>query len=255
MTSHRCGDYAYTLLPDGTAKILALYAEHDNLTIPARLDGHSVAILGEYAFGIPFEEYNAFEDPVGRLWETVTMEDGIAVIDDRCFCHSHYMEHIHIPDSVTSIGVGAFLECGLHEIQVPSSVTFIGRAAFSDCHFLRRVWLPDGITQLEDYTFDFCNSMSYIRLPANLTRIGRSTFRECRSLTAMQLPDSLTTIEPYAFHGCTDLQLVAIPAGVSQIGEDAFLECDRLTLLVAEGSYAEQYAKENNIPYLTPIKE
>lgn len=251
MTPRRCGDYTYTLLPDGNAKILAIYAEYENLTIPAQLDGTPVTILGETAFGIPFEEYNSFEDPVGRLWETVSIEEGITVISDHCFCRSHYMEHIHLPNSITYIGIGAFLECGLQEIQIPSSVTFIGRAAFSDCHFLRQVWIPDQITELEDYTFDFCNSMSHIRLPADLTRIGRGTFRECRSLTTLQLPKTLTTIDAYAFHGCVGLQQVTVPAGVSFIGEDAFLECDALTLLVEADSYAEQYAIDNHIPYRT----
>jgi hypothetical protein len=37
---------------------------------------------------------------------------------------------------------------------------------------------------------------------------------------------------------------------VTEIGEDAFMECEELVLSVAEGSYAEEYAKENDIPYV-----
>lgn len=251
MKPYRSGDYAYVLRPDGTAEISALYAEYAELTVPARLNGYAVTELGEYAFGIPFEEYSSFEDPVGRLWETVIIEDGIRILGDRCFCHSHYMNTIRIPDSVTSIGIGAFLECGLEEIHVPDSVSFLGRAAFSDCHFLRRAWLPDSVTVLEDSLFEFCNSMSEIRLPAALTCIGRCTFRDCRSLTALQLPDTVTSIGDYAFLGCINLQQLTVPAGVTFIGEDAFLECDKLTLIVPPDSYAEQYAKENRIPYHT----
>ena len=251
MMQHRREDYVYTLLPDGTAKITRFYGEPYALTIPSHLEGHPVTVLGDTAFGIPFEEYHAFEDPVGRLWETVTIEEGITAIENRCFCRSHYMEQIQLPSSLRSIGIGAFLECGLHAIHIPSRVTSIGRAAFSDCRFLQQIWLPDGITRLEDYLFDFCGSLHQIHLPNTLTEIGEGAFRECRSLISLQLPHSLTAIAPYAFHGCTRLQQLRIPERVSFIGEDAFAECEELTLQVQADSYGEQYAKKHHIPYRT----
>lgn len=36
---------------------------------------------------------------------------------------------------------------------------------------------------------------------------------------------------------------------VTRIGNDAFLYCSALTLCVLPDSYAEDYAKSNNIPY------
>ncbi len=35
-----------------------------------------------------------------------------------------------------------------------------------------------------------------------------------------------------------------------RIGTDAFKDCHKLTIHAPAGSYAEQYAKENNIPYV-----
>ncbi len=44
------------------------------------------------------------------------------------------MTEITIPDSVTSIGFGAFAYCdGLTEITIPDSVTSIGFGAFEGC--------------------------------------------------------------------------------------------------------------------------
>ena len=42
---------------------------------------------------------------------------------------------------------------------------------------------------------------------------------------------------------------VVIPDGVTEIGEEAFYWCSDAELIVGEGSCAEQYAQENEIPY------
>ena len=51
------------------------------------------------------------------------------------------------------------------------------------------------------------------------------------------------------FCNCKRLTDLTIPGSVTEIGRDAFYMCRDLTLTVPEGSYAEQYAKENEIPY------
>ena len=43
---------------------------------------------------------------------------------------------------------------------------------------------------------------------------------------------------------------VNIPDGVTVIGYSTFDECENLTIHAHEGSYAEQYAKENYIPFV-----
>lgn len=44
--------------------------------------------------------------------------------------------------------------------------------------------------------------------------------------------------------------MVHIPDSVTSIGEGAFSACKELTIHAPAGSYAEQYAKENNIPFV-----
>ena len=48
---------------------------------------------------------------------------------------------------------------------------------------------------------------------------------------------------------CKSLSEIAIPDGVTEIGEEAFYWCSDAELIVGEGSCAEQYAQENEIPY------
>ena len=46
--------------------------------------------------------------------------------------------------------------------------------------------------------------------------------------------------------GCNN---TLIPNSVTEIATGAFRDCRALTLKVPSGSYAEQYAKDNAIPY------
>ena len=45
-----CGDYAYQLLEDGSARITAYTGDATELAVPAELDGHPVQEIGDLAF-------------------------------------------------------------------------------------------------------------------------------------------------------------------------------------------------------------
>ena len=62
------------------------------------------------------------------------------------------------------------------------------------------------------------------------------------------IPDSVVKIEDKAFNSCHELEYIFIPETVMEIGKSAFIWCDKLTIKTKLGSYAEKFAKENNIP-------
>ena len=70
---------------------------------------------------------------------------------------------IEIPNSVTSIGDGAFSDCtSLTSIEIPNSVTSIGDDAFSDCSSLTSIEIPNSVTGIGDYAFYDCTSLTKI---------------------------------------------------------------------------------------------
>ena len=94
-----------------------------------------------------------------------------------------YAEHIYsdedteitnliIPNSVTSIGWGAFQYCsGLTSITIPNSVTYIGDNAFSDCSGLTSVTIGSGVTSIGDRAFDGVDIPTIISLIENPFKI------------------------------------------------------------------------------------
>ena len=67
----------------------------------------------------------------------------------------------------------------------------------------------------------------------------------------MRIPASVTEIGESAFGYCDNLARIDIPASVIQIERNAFRGSKNLTLSVRAGSYAEEYAIEEEVPYNT----
>ena len=65
----------------------------------------------------------------------------------------------------------------------------------------------------------------------------------------MIIPEGVISIGSEVFAGLKNLKTVTIPESVKEIGYGAFWNCGNLTLQVYNNSYAEQYAKENGIPF------
>lgn len=70
-----------------------------------------------------------------------------------------------IPNTVTSIGDGAFYHCvGLTSINIPNSVTSIGADAFNHCVNLTSVNIPNSVTSIGSGAFHLCKSLTSINI-------------------------------------------------------------------------------------------
>ena len=103
-----------------------------------------------------------------------------------------------IPNSVTSIGGGAFSGCwGLTTITIPNSVTSIGISAFSNCSSLNSITIPNSVTSIGGGAFFLCSNLTSVTIPNSVTSIGGSAFSHCTSLTTITVlaltPPTITT--------------------------------------------------------------
>ncbi|MDD5924082.1 MAG: leucine-rich repeat domain-containing protein [Clostridia bacterium] len=184
--------------------------------------------------------------------KTVTINQGVTSISGTAFYHCSSLTTVTIPDSVTSIEWAAFEDCtNLTSIIIPYSVTSMGRSVFSGCTNLINVAIPDNLTQIDDSLFKNCKSLTGVIIPNKVTMICYSAFDGCTNLKNVKISDSVTSIEAWAFQRCTNLTSVTIPNSVTYISDASFSYCDNLTIYAYSGSYAETYAKENNIKFVS----
>ena len=78
------------------------------------------------------------------------------------------------------------------------------------------------VTEIGNFAFDKCSSITKVSLPDSITRIGRCAFRGCSGITSINIPDGVRDIDFDAFSGCINLLNIIIPDSVTSIGSDAF---------------------------------
>ena len=155
-----------------------------------------------------------------------------------------------IPNSVTSIGDGAFYNCkSLKEITIPNSITSIGDDVFWRCKSLTSIIIPNSVTSIGYSVFAYCESLKEITIPNSITNIGYDAFFCCKSLKEIIIPDNITSISYGAFWGCESLKEITIPDSVTHIGNGAFSYCNALEEIVFKGKSLDEVEQMENYPF------
>lgn len=98
--------------------------------------------------------------------------------------------------------------------------------------------------------YEYFGKAITLDIPNGVKGIFYKGFATLETVEEVVLPEGLETIDSGCFWGCEKLKIAHIPKTCKEIGEYAFLDCPLLTISAPAGSYAETYAKENNIPFV-----
>jgi hypothetical protein len=95
-----------------------------------------------------------------------------------------------VPNSVTSIGNGAFENCtGLTNITIPNGVTNIGYAAFVNCQSLTNATIGTSVTSIGEQAFFSCYTLTGVYFLGNAPSLGGSyVFTGDNNATVYYLP-------------------------------------------------------------------
>lgn len=143
------------------------------------------------------------------------------------------------------------------EINIPQTVTYKGRTfrvtAFAPMTFsnpyISKVTIPEGIEEIADSAFIYCNQNGTIRIPKSVKKIGLSAFYPMLYIDSIVVDkenpyyDSrmncnaiIETATNTIIVGCNG---TTIPEGVERIARDAFVGAERLKKLVLPASLKE----------------
>ena len=194
--------------------------------------GEGITHIGNYAF------YNC------TLLAEVSLPSTLETIGNYAFSRDLSLEEIALPDSVRVIGEQAFESCtNLRSVTLPSSLEHIGDAAFFNCKSLQGIEIPETVTYIGRSAFEECRALAgSVTIPDGITKLENDTFQGCVNLEHINLPESLKTIGDYALYACTKLTEITIPSTVSQIGEDAFYNTGLISIVIPEGVSEIKYA-------------
>ncbi len=138
---------------------------------------------------------------------------------------------ITLPAGLKAIGDGALMSTRIKSVNIPESVISIGRGAFADCKSLTSLTVPATVTTLGSHTFDGCTALSQVTFLA--ADVPDYAFRGCTALTDFN--GRVTSVGSNAFSGCTSLQSFPFPEEMHVIRESAFYKSG-LTAVNAAGS-------------------
>ena len=135
-------------------------------------------------------------------------------IHSYCFSSKDKIQSITIPNSVISIGSGAFSGCsGLTKVNITDlaawfKITFDNEYA-NPLYYAHHLYLNN--TELTEIT-----------IPNSITKINANVLAGASSITSIAIPSSVTSIGEYAFSNCSAMQRIFIPRNVTVIENYSF---------------------------------
>ncbi|MBR2444982.1 MAG: leucine-rich repeat domain-containing protein, partial [Clostridia bacterium] len=159
---------------------------------------------------------------------SITLTEGITAIGQDCFS-GNKAEEIIVPDSVKTIGSGAFNSTVTKRIIISENSQLETMYAFSQAKAVESLYLPTGV-KIIGSGFHYCYKLQRIDNFENVimeigsnkeNTIPTNFFQEC-PLVEIKLPKTLGTISSGAFNGCKALQKIYIPSTVTSIDQSLF---------------------------------
>ena len=219
---------------------------------------------------------------------SVQLPETVTAIKDKAFYNCSSLTLDSLPASITHIGSEAFAGCSsLAAVNIPASLTTVGASAFADCigiakveisdltawckigfanlqanplfyarnlylgnELLNELIIPNGITELKDWTFNNCSSINSVLIPNTVRTLTPTTFGDCGNITSVEwhakaiddyasvttapfyasrskissfvLGEEVEHVPAYLCNGMSKISSLALPSYIKTIGDYAF---------------------------------
>ena len=227
--------------------------------------GNAVKSIGNYAF-YSCQSLNKLD----------FSKNSVKTIGDYAFTVCKSLESIEFPDSLESIGYGAFsantngyrgsyvasslksvkfgrglksiADYAFYENRQLNTVKFTGDALtsigyWSFCNIaITELDLSGTDASINMYAFPHCTSLETVKL-SGVKTIGSNAFDYCTSLENVNIGNDVERIASNSFYYNTNLKQLVLGKGLNSIDSTAFSGYKDLTVYCYEGTYGHEYAK------------
>ena len=124
--------------------------------------------------------------------------------EDFSFFNTHTTPYYTIPNHITELTFGDSVEhipaylcldmANLTLINIPNSVQSIGKGAFYGCESLSSINIPNSVTSIEYETFAYCKKLRTIKLGNSVESIGKDAFKGCTALYSFEISTEIPPI-------------------------------------------------------------
>lgn len=123
-------------------------------------------------------------------------------------------------------------------VSIPEGVTNLGQFSFNDILDLSSVTLPESLTYIGQYAFGANIKLQGITIPAGVTNVDFAAFNDTYDLGYAIFEGGPVSIGAYAFQNCSLMTNLTFGGAVNTIGTNAFSGCSDLQNLVFPGGAA-----------------
>ena len=216
-----------------------------SITIP-----ESVENIGDRAFEgcyfISFDIKNtvlAAEVEDNNYWGArICNNQGLVIKDNVVVGCAKWATSVTIPESVESIGDGAFEGCYFISFDIKN--TELAASAGANDYWGAMICNNQGLVIKDNVVVDCAIWATSVTIPNSVTSIGDWAFAGCSSLTSITIPESVTSIGAHAFEDCTSLTSIIIYSSEPPIvSEESFYTMLRriITIYVPDVSKYEEW--------------
>ena len=196
-TSEGTPGLSYKLSTDGDSYMCTGIgnATTTDIVIPSTYKGKPVLLIANGAF------YNCV------TMTSLTIQEGVQVIQPYAFRGCVRLESVTIPDSVFYVGNRAFEHC--------SSLTTLTIVDVEDAEDEKDEEKKE-LKLIEESAFKLCSKLTSVAMPASTVIVNRRTFDGCASLTEVTLPAGVEALAEGCFGGCRALKTIRFGGTVEQ---------------------------------------
>lgn len=195
---------------DGKLVVTGYKGEANVIIIPETLGGKPVEEIGEDAF-------KGNNDII-----EVVMPDTVITIGRGAFRECRYLAKVTLGQKVEVIGGSAFYQTALETVTFPDTVNVIGGDAFCGSA-LKEVTIPPLVTEIKNGAFAV-TKLETVTIPGTVKTIEDQAFQDCRDLKIVKIEEGTEIIGDSAFGSCESLEEITFPSSIMEIHEYVILE-------------------------------